>query len=71
MSIQDSHAFVLEQSRANIEFIKLNPAHVSQGKQINAALANIVACERNDIMRKALERAIRRDHADLPGLPQS
>lgn len=66
-SIEKSHAFVLSQAKANVNFIKANPANVAQAKQINAALANIVAMERNMVMHKAVERAILND--DLQKLP--
>lgn len=61
-TIHDSHAFVLDQSRANVAFIKASPSNVAQAKQINAALANIVASERNVVMHKAIERAIQNDN---------
>lgn len=71
MSIHESHAFVLEQAKKNIEFIKASPSHVGQAKQINTALANIVASERNQIMHKALERALKNDrNENLPRLPE-
>ena len=69
MSLHESHAFVVAQAKANIEFIKASAAHVGQAKQINTALANIVASERNQIMHKALERAIKNDE-NLPRLPE-
>lgn len=72
MNISESHAFVLEQARLNIEFIKASPANTNQAKQINASLANIVAMERNIVMHKALQRAIKNDRDEvLPGLPES
>lgn len=71
MSIHESHAFVLEQARENISFIKQNPGNVGQAKQINTSLANIVAMERNMVMHQALERAIRNDTPPLPELPQA
>ena len=37
MSIHRSRDFVLEQAKANIEFIKASPANVGQAKQINTA----------------------------------
>jgi KaiC/GvpD/RAD55 family RecA-like ATPase len=44
---------------------------LEQAKQINTALANIVAMERNMVMYKALERTIRNDrNEDLPNLPE-
>jgi hypothetical protein len=70
MSIHASHAFVLEQAKANIEFIRASPSHIGQAKQVNTALANIVAMERNMVMHKALERAIRNDNENLPRLPE-
>lgn len=71
MSIQESHAFVLEQAKANIEFIKANPANVGQAKQINTSLANIVAMERNMVMHNALERALKKQrNEDLQKLPE-
>ncbi len=71
MSIHQSHEFVLAQAKANIEFIKASPANVGQAKQINTALATIVASERNVVMHNALERAIRNDEPKgLPGLPE-
>jgi hypothetical protein len=70
MSIHESHAFVIEQAKANIEFIKASPSNVGQAKQINTALANIVASERNVVMHRALERAIHNDEKGLPRLPE-
>ncbi len=71
-TIYDSRDYVLAQSKANIEFIKANPASVGPAKQINAALANIVAMERNVIMHNALERSLRpNSNEGLQGLPQS
>jgi len=67
VSIHESHKFVLEQARLNIEFIKSNPTHVAQAKQINTALANIVAMERNMVMHNALERA---KNKDMPRLSE-
>ena len=58
MSIHDSHRYVLEQAKENIEFIKKSSSHVGQAKQINTALSNIVTSERNMVMHRALERAI-------------
>ena len=65
MSLQESHAFVLAEAKANIDFIKANPAHLGQAKQINTSLANIVAMERNMVMHTALERALRNDRKSL------
>lgn len=71
MSIHESRDFVLERAKSNIDFIKANPANLGQAKQINTALANIVAMERNMVMYKALERAIRNDRNEgLPNLPE-
>lgn len=67
-SLKESHEFVLEQSKLNVQFIKADPRNVAQGKQINGALANIVASERNIVMRDALDRALKNDQ-DLPRLP--
>lgn len=58
-TLHESRAFVLAEARKNIEFIKANPKAVGQAKQINTALSNIVAMERNMIMNKALERSMR------------
>ena len=69
-TINQSRDFVLEQAKANIEFIKASPANVGQAKQINTALANIVAMERNMVMHSALERAIENDKKNLQGLPE-
>ena len=72
MSIHESHAFVLSQAKANIEFIKVSPKNVEQAKQINSSLANIVAMERNMVMYNALQRARRNDlNEDLQKLPES
>ena len=72
MSIHESHTFVMDQAKANIAFIKANPAHVEQAKQINASLANIVAMERNMVMHSALQRALRNDrNEDLQNLSES
>lgn len=71
MSIHESHAFVLAQAKANIDFIKACPTHVGQAKQINTSLANIVAMERNMVMHNALERAVRNDrNENLQNLPE-
>jgi hypothetical protein len=69
MSIQDSHQFVIEQSRKNIEFIMANPDRINQAKQINTAISNIVASERNEIMRRAVDMTNKR-HEDLQKLRQ-
>lgn len=63
-TIRQTHAFVLAEARANIQFVKASPENVEQAKQINAALANIVAMERNLVMDKAVERALRRNEND-------
>ena len=60
-TIHETHAFVLAQAKANIEFIKASPSHVGQAKQINTALATLVANERNMVMHNALERALRKN----------
>lgn len=71
MSIQESHRFVLEEARKNIEFVKKSPSHVAQAKQINTSLANIVAMERNMVMHGVLERAKLNDNREgLPRLPE-
>lgn len=69
MSIHDSHDFVLEKAKANVAFILDDPKNVGQAKQINAALATIVASERNMIMSRALDRALKNDE-NLPRLPE-
>jgi hypothetical protein len=56
-TLQASHDFVLAEAKANVAFVKISPANVEQAKQINAALANIVAMERNRVMNNAVERA--------------
>jgi hypothetical protein len=65
-TLQTSHAFVLAEAKANVDFIKSSPRNVEQAKQINAALANIVAMERNAVMMKAIERAYGKDLPQLP-----
>lgn len=70
MSIHESHAFVLEQARLNIMFVKASPGHVAQAKQVNSALATMVASERNMVMHRALERALRNDDEDVQGLSE-
>jgi hypothetical protein len=70
-TLQESRDYVLSEARANIEFVKANPTKVEQAHQINAALANIVAMERNIVMDKAVERALKKDEAiNLPHVPQ-
>lgn len=68
--IHESRDFVLMHAKANIEFIKASPANLGQAKQINTALANIVAMERNMVMHSALERAIENDKKNLQRLPE-
>lgn len=69
-AIMISAAYVLEEAKANIEFIKQNRANVDQAHEINTALANIVAMERNVVMDRAIERGLRREQdiamQDLP-----
>jgi acyl-CoA reductase-like NAD-dependent aldehyde dehydrogenase len=60
---------VIEQSRKNIEFIMANPDRINQAKQINTAISNIVASERNEIMRRAVDMTNKR-HEDLQKLRQ-
>lgn len=67
-TIQQSYAFVLEQSKENIDYVRRNPANVGQAKQVNSALANIVAMERNMVMHRAVERALQNDQK-LPAVP--
>lgn len=70
MSIQDSRDFVIKQAKENIEFIKTSPSNLGQAKQINTALANIVAMERNMVMHRAVERMISNDSQNVPRLPE-
>ena len=70
MSIHQSRDFVIDQAKENIKFIKASPANIGQAKQINTALANIVAMERNMVMHTALERAIENDKKSMQGLPE-
>jgi len=57
MNIQLSKDFVLDQARKNIEKVSKDPCYVKQAQQVNASLASIVACERNEVMLEALRRA--------------
>lgn len=68
-TIKEAHAFVLSEAKANVAFVKSSPSNVEQAKQINAALANIVAMERNMVMHKAVERAVKNDDENLQILP--
>ena len=70
MRIQHSRDFVIEQAKENIAFIKASPSNLGQAKQINTALANIVAMERNMVMHRAVERMISNDNQDVPRLPE-
>jgi hypothetical protein len=70
MNMEETRRFVIEQAQQNIEFIKANPTLIGRAKQVNSSLANIVAMERNVIMNRALERAIRKDDQSMPRLPE-
>jgi hypothetical protein len=55
-NMSDTRDYVIQQAKENIELVKKDKSFVSQAKQINTSLANIVAMERNAIMLKALNR---------------
>ncbi len=71
MNLKESYDYVLAEARANIEFVRLSANNVQQAQQVNSSLANIVAMERNIVMDKAVERAIKNDAIiDMPRLSE-
>lgn len=56
MSKKSNADFVAEKAKEVIEKLELDPGFVRTAREINTALSLIVTTERNEIMRRALDR---------------